>query len=463
MTRGRSLAERIQRRLVGTAGRVVLVWLGIAIIAAAQHPLHLADLAGVSIAAAIWLVTLRGAHLGAPEALGTAVPSAIGTASGLVAVAAVNPLLPGMHQPVTVLLGMALAVFASSVAWESVLRRARGRRRILVIGSSAMADISAIADRVHLPFEILGTGEPAPTLPAGDAAEAPVTSVLPLNDLAAVVSTQRPDLIVLTDEASCAEALDSLLEIQRPPFRVAGVTSFCEHAFGCVPLPHLTSMWFMSLLHVRQPADRPSKRLFDIVVATLGLVIAAPVVAVLALLIKRTPGPVIYRQTRVGERGRRFTMYKLRTMTAGAERPGTAVWCSGDADPRATTIGRLLRKTHLDELPQLWNVLKGEMSIVGPRPERPEFIELLETEVPFWSRRLLIRPGITGWAQVRCGYARDSDSAAEKLSYDFWYLRHGNLAVDLSICLRTVLLALGAAIPRLGALRRPGPTERLAR
>jgi lipopolysaccharide/colanic/teichoic acid biosynthesis glycosyltransferase len=150
-------------------------------------------------------------------------------------------------------------------------------------------------------------------------------------------------------------------------------------------------------------------------------------------------------------------------MTAGAERPGTAVWCSGDGDPRATTIGRLLRKTHLDELPQLWNVLKGEMSIVGPRPERPEFIELLETEVPFWSRRLLIRPGITGWAQVRCGYARDSDSAAEKLSYDFWYLRHGNLAVDLSICLRTVLLALGAAIPCLGALRRQAPTERLAR
>jgi lipopolysaccharide/colanic/teichoic acid biosynthesis glycosyltransferase len=158
---------------------------------------------------------------------------------------------------------------------------------------------------------------------------------------------------------------------------------------------------------------------------------------------------VIYRQTRVGERGRRFTMYKLRTMTETAERPGEAVWAC-DCDPRATDVGRLLRRTHLDELPQLWNVLRGDMSIVGPRPERPEYIEQLEDSVPFWSRRLLIRPGLTGWAQVRCGYAADSASSAEKLSYDFWYLRHGNLAVDLAVCIRTVLLVLEMLAPRRG-------------
>jgi lipopolysaccharide/colanic/teichoic acid biosynthesis glycosyltransferase len=107
-------------------------------------------------------------------------------------------------------------------------------------------------------------------------------------------------------------------------------------------------------------------------------------------------------------------------------------------DSRVTRIGRLLRRTHLDELPQIWNVLKGEMSVVGPRPERPELVELLERTVPFWTRRLLVKPGITGWAQLRCGYAFDSATAAEKLSYDLWYLRNRDLVVDLAICAKTV-------------------------
>jgi lipopolysaccharide/colanic/teichoic acid biosynthesis glycosyltransferase len=110
-------------------------------------------------------------------------------------------------------------------------------------------------------------------------------------------------------------------------------------------------------------------------------------------------------------------------------------------------VGRVLRKTHLDELPQLWNVLKGDMSLVGPRPERPEFVQLLEESVPFWNRRLLIKPGLTGWAQVQCGYAADCPSTAKKLSYDLWYLRHRNVIVDLAICAKTVsrlLLGSGA-------------------
>jgi lipopolysaccharide/colanic/teichoic acid biosynthesis glycosyltransferase len=166
----------------------------------------------------------------------------------------------------------------------------------------------------------------------------------------------------------------------------------------------------------------------------------------LALAIKCTPGPVIYRRTRVGERGRRFTMYKLRTMTAAAEEGG-AVWAQ-PSDPRCAGIGRFLRKTHLDELPQLWNVLKGDMSIVGPRPERPELIAMLEKSVPFWSRRLLLKPGMTGWAQVRSGYTSDCGAAAEKLSHDFWYMRHGNIAIDVAVCLQTVRLAFESLRPR---------------
>jgi lipopolysaccharide/colanic/teichoic acid biosynthesis glycosyltransferase len=140
-------------------------------------------------------------------------------------------------------------------------------------------------------------------------------------------------------------------------------------------------------------------------------------------------------------------MYKFRTMGLDAERPGEPVFARM-RDPRVTGVGRFLRHTHLDELPQLWNVLKGEMSIVGPRPERPEFVATLEAEVPYWSRRLLTKPGLTGWAQVRCGYASDSATSAEKLAYDFWYLRHGNGAVDVAVCCRTLLLMLESLDPR---------------
>jgi lipopolysaccharide/colanic/teichoic acid biosynthesis glycosyltransferase len=153
--------------------------------------------------------------------------------------------------------------------------------------------------------------------------------------------------------------------------------------------------------------------------------------------VRTTPGSIIYRQTRLGEGARPFTMYKFRTMRSDAEASGRPLFAQ-ERDPRATRLGRILRQTHLDEVPQLWNVLKGDMSIVGPRPERPEFVEMLERDVPFWTRRLLVKPGITGWAQLRANYAFDADSTAEKLSYDLWYLRNRNVVIDLAICAQTV-------------------------
>jgi len=176
-------------------------------------------------------------------------------------------------------------------------------------------------------------------------------------------------------------------------------------------------------------------------VASVALLLIAPLLPILVLLVRLTPGPVIYRQTRVGEGGRHFTILKLRTMRANAEEAGSPCYTQV-GDERVTHVGRILRRAHLDELPQLWNVLRGEMSIVGPRPERPEFVDLLEETVPFWTRRLLVKPGITGWAQLRCGYAFDDASAAEKLSYDLWYLRNRNVVVDLAICFQTVLSLL---------------------
>jgi lipopolysaccharide/colanic/teichoic acid biosynthesis glycosyltransferase len=204
-----------------------------------------------------------------------------------------------------------------------------------------------------------------------------------------------------------------------------------------VPVDELTPSWFMSILHVWQRTyGRVAKRTFDVVCATIGLVLAAPLMVLVAALVRSTPGPIIYRQTRVGEGGRPFQIYKFRTMRHDSEDPARPSFTQVN-DPRVTPVGRLLRKTHLDELPQLWVVLKGDMSVVGPRPERPEFIPMLEEAVPFFTRRQLVKPGITGWAQLRRDYASDAEGAKDKLSYDLWYIRHRNVIVDLAICART--------------------------
>jgi lipopolysaccharide/colanic/teichoic acid biosynthesis glycosyltransferase len=178
-------------------------------------------------------------------------------------------------------------------------------------------------------------------------------------------------------------------------------------------------------------------RAADVALAGLGLVVAAPALAVAAAAVKLGDGgPVLYRQERVGKDGEPFELLKLRTMVVGAESMGAGA-AVDRGDPRITRIGRFLRRSSIDELPQLWNVLKGEMSIVGPRPERPEFVAQLEAEVPFWQRRHLVKPGVTGWAQVRRGYTADAAGTSDKLAYDLWYLRHRSIVLDLAICAKT--------------------------
>jgi exopolysaccharide biosynthesis polyprenyl glycosylphosphotransferase len=443
------------RVLVAMGGRAVVVTMAVAVITAAAHPVGPGGLPALALVSVIWLVCLRAAAADAPVALGARVPAGVGTLTGLVCVMAVNPWVGALQLPLSTLIAMALGVFLSAAAWDTVLERVT-RRRVLVIGDSAVEEIVAAASRdPRGGFEVVAAA-------ACEAGGMTAPSNAALSSLAAVVEAQHPDYIVLADEQSCSDAVERLLDLTDRRFRVAGLTSFFEHVFGCVPISHMTPMWFLSLLHVRQRMRcRPVKRLLDVAVAAVGLICAAPIMLVLALFIRRTPGPVLYHQTRLGEAGRRFTIHKLRSMGITAERPGEAVYAQQD-DPRVTGVGRFMRRTHLDELPQLWNVLRGDMSLVGPRPERPEFVAMLEGEVPYWSRRLLVRPGMTGWAQVRCGYATDCASSAEKLSYDFWYMRHSNLAVDLAVCMRTLVLMLEILDPRARRLRR-APTGDAAR
>jgi exopolysaccharide biosynthesis polyprenyl glycosylphosphotransferase len=270
----------------------------------------------------------------------------------------------------------------------------------------------------------------------------------PSAELVSLVSTRRPNLVVLSDFVGRDDALDGLLKIPTPSFRLVSFDHFCEYAFGRISMWSVSPLWFMSLLHAYQrPYRRVTKRVLDVLIASCTLVVMAPVIGATMLAVRLSgPGAIFYRQIRVGESGQPFEIFKFRTMDDGAELDGAAAWAA-EKDVRVTGVGRLLRRFRLDELPQLWNIIKGEMSIVGPRPERPEFVEVLENDVPHWSRRQLVKPGLTGWAQVKMGYTADSTSAADKLAHDLYYIKHRGLMFDLVIVLRT----LGVVVRGQGA------------
>jgi exopolysaccharide biosynthesis polyprenyl glycosylphosphotransferase len=217
-----------------------------------------------------------------------------------------------------------------------------------------------------------------------------------------------------------------------------------EHT-GRIPMVHLAEGWELA-----QPVQRsgyaPVKRFIDVVLVLVTAPLWILVALVIAIAVKfDSPGPAIYHQERVGRRGSRFTLHKFRTMDKDAEIDGPK-FASID-DPRLTRTGRVLRKTRMDEVPQLWNVLKGDLSLVGPRPERPIFVDEFSRTIPYYADRLLIRPGVTGWAQVNYGYADDEAETIEKLTYDLYYVKHSSLWLDLQILgksMWTVLTGFGA-------------------
>ena len=233
-----------------------------------------------------------------------------------------------------------------------------------------------------------------------------------------------------------------LLRMLRP-LRYAGIelldyVSLHEQLAMCIPLDHIDDEWLLhaamnsSRMHIRK-----MKRVFDILVSLVGLVLTIPLCIITAALIKCTSrGPVFYRQIRSGLNGREFTVIKFRTMQTDAEAASGAVWAD-KFDARITPVGKFLRATRIDEIPQLINVLRGSMSLVGPRPERPEFQETLVQSIPFYEERLLVPPGITGWAQVKYPYAASVEAARRKIQYDLYYIKHTSLILDLSILAKT--------------------------
>jgi exopolysaccharide biosynthesis polyprenyl glycosylphosphotransferase len=264
-----------------------------------------------------------------------------------------------------------------------------------------------------------------------------------LDELSDIVRRYDIDAIVLTASRQRLPLLEHLLDVDHTP-AVLELSDLYERAFGCVPVEEINAAWFIEALTLhRRLQNSPARRMVDIAVSALAAVALAPVMAIVALAIKLdTPGPVFYRQVRVGEGGRRFTIIKFRSMRTDAESTGAPQWAA-ESDPRITRVGRFIRRCRIDELPQLWNVARGEMALVGPRPERPELVAEIARQLPFYEPRHLVRPGITGWAQVYAPYAASVEETLEKLSYDLYYVKHQSFATDAGIMLSTLGVMAG--------------------
>ena len=260
-----------------------------------------------------------------------------------------------------------------------------------------------------------------------------VVRQLGINEIIIAVRQQRGGVLPLR----------GLLDCRLNGVHITDLARYFERVHGQVPIESLKVSWLIYGQGFRQNVMRAIvKRSFDLIVSAVLIVLTAPIVALSALLIAAEGGgPVIFRQQRVGHRGRTFTVFKLRSMQQDAERDGKATWATVN-DVRVTRVGRLIRRARIDELPQLFNVLRGEMSFVGPRPERPEFVAMLTEQIPFYAVRHSVKPGLTGWAQVRYSYGATVEQSVRKLEYDLYYVKNHTLLLDLVILLETVRVVL---------------------
>lgn len=262
--------------------------------------------------------------------------------------------------------------------------------------------------------------------------------------LLAVVQRERIDkIIVALPERRGKLPVEALLACRMQGVEVEDGTSFYEHLSGKVMLENIRPSWLIfSAGFSGSPLQRLFKRLLDVVLSVLVTALSLLLLPWIALAIKlESRGPVLFSQERVGENGRHFVLYKFRSMQTDAEAATGPVF-AGANDPRVTRVGKILRATRLDELPQLINVLRGEMSFVGPRPERPFFVEQYAKDVPYYTQRLSVEPGLTGWAQVNYPYGATREDAIEKLRLDLYYIKNMSLLLDLLILLKTVKIAL---------------------
>jgi exopolysaccharide biosynthesis polyprenyl glycosylphosphotransferase len=331
------------------------------------------------------------------------------------------------------------------------------RARVAVIGPRDFAvDLAAeIAASGLRTYEVVGW-----IGPEGPAEYRRMRWLGDLRDVRASVVEEGIELLVcapaLADtegdriEDVCARVADECLDL---PVRLIAANQLYEETFGHVPIGTIDAAWYRFIMHPNFRAASPtSKRIFDLVAGAIIGLLMLPFMAVAVLAIKLGDrGPVFYRQLRLGEHGKSFEILKLRTMRVDAQASG-ARWAAAD-DDRITRVGRILRRAHLDEIPQLWNVIRGEMTLVGPRPEQPDIVVELERRFPHYTRRHLVKPGITGWAQLRCGYAGSELGTAWKLCHDLYYVKRRSVLIDALILTETAVVAFHDAHRALRAPR----------
>jgi sugar transferase (PEP-CTERM system associated) len=344
-----------------------------------------------------------------------------------------------------------VAVGGWRLAGHAIAQRAEPRERLLLVGTGpqAMRLARELYDRrIELGVEIVGFIDPDP--PKSGAPDISPGVIGAVEDIPHIARTRGVNRIVVSlSDARGKLPMDTLLEMKLAGIQFDHLATVYEEYTGKISLENLRPSWLIFSSDFRHtPLLHATKRAGDIVGAAVLLTIAAPLMLLVAAAVKLTSkGPLLYHQTRVGRHGRPFTVHKFRTMRPDAEATSGAVWAVPN-DTRVTPIGRFLRRTRLDELPQFWNILIGDMSLVGPRPERPEFVEQLTREIPFYGERHIVKPGLTGWAQVRYTYGASVEDALEKLQYDLFYLKNMSPALDLLILfdtVKTVILRRGAA------------------
>lgn len=330
------------------------------------------------------------------------------------------------------------------IAWRTVLANVLNyelpSRRFLVIGSGEMAEKSGreVYNRQEKGFKLVGFIDDDPAKLGQSIVNPGVIGCY--DDIASIVKDKKIDeVIVAIPDKREKLPMSALLECKMRGVSIIEGETFHERMSGRIPVDQLKPSWlifsdgFGSL-----KSKKIMKRTLDVTISIIGLIAASPVMIVTALLVKlESKGPVFFSQVRVGERGRKFNIYKFRSMAQDAEQDSGPVWAKSD-DCRVTKVGRIIRKTRIDELPQLINVIKGNMSFVGPRPERPYFVEQLKKEIPYYEVRSVVKPGVTGWAQVKYSYGASVKDAREKLQYDIYYIKNMSPLLDLMIILRTI-------------------------
>lgn len=325
-----------------------------------------------------------------------------------------------------------------------IWRDAVGSPRVLILGTgtearAVHADLAkaGISERDFVGFIRAGRDEDV-AVPR----ERVCRSEMPLVEL---VDRLRVDEIIVAtrEQRGGAVPMDQLLACRTNGVRILDAAAFYERSHGAIPIDSLKASWLVyGSGFLQGPGRRAAKRLFDIVSSLLLLVIGLPVMVVAAVAIKLdSAGPVIYRQQRIGHGGRLFWCLKLRSMRTDAEKDGIARWAT-KGDARITRVGAFIRKTRIDELPQLFSVLRGDMSMVGPRPERPAFVEQLREQIPLYDLRHGIKPGVTGWAQVRYRYGETVEDARQKHQFDLYYIKNNSIWLDLRVLVETVTVVL---------------------